>query len=169
MEPNLNRTAVRLIRQCMTRSLLARRRSPPPSASMGTGLSRVIEAFSMNCPHCGIAFHDHRGSVEIRKPTNQDKTAWIAEITRCLECRRETIKLVHLVVRNFFRCGFAVRRSWVSRHFHERREIRIYTIPSREPSGRTARWPSVGDRGQRSLEPVRRGRSTGCAALFRYR
>jgi hypothetical protein len=50
----------------------------------------------MNCPHCGIAFHDSWKTVAIREPTNEDSTSWLARLTRCPTCSRETIRLQHL-------------------------------------------------------------------------
>ncbi len=49
----------------------------------------------MDCPHCGIAFHDHWHSVGICGPTNEDRTAWTASVTKCPACKSETIKLLH--------------------------------------------------------------------------
>jgi hypothetical protein len=51
----------------------------------------------MNCPHCGIAFHDDKWStVVLREPSDADKTAWLAHITRCPACHEEIINLEHL-------------------------------------------------------------------------
>ena len=47
----------------------------------------------MYCPHCGIAFHDSWGETIIRNPTNEDRTAWKASVTRCPSCDGETVKL----------------------------------------------------------------------------
>src|SRR6266481_9497921 len=49
----------------------------------------------MDCLHCGIAFHDHWHSVGICGPTNEDRTAWTASVTKCPACKSETIKLLH--------------------------------------------------------------------------
>jgi hypothetical protein len=50
----------------------------------------------MDCPHCGIAFHDKWESVNIRGTTKADRTNWTASVTRCPTCKGETIKLLHL-------------------------------------------------------------------------
>jgi uncharacterized protein DUF4145 len=55
--------------------------------------SGLIGEVKMDCPHCGIAFHDHWDWIGIRPPTGPDPTGWTAGITRCPACSGETIRL----------------------------------------------------------------------------
>jgi hypothetical protein len=50
----------------------------------------------MHCPHCGIAFHDEWATVNVRAPTNEDRSNWSASITRCPGCKEETIRILHV-------------------------------------------------------------------------
>jgi hypothetical protein len=50
----------------------------------------------MDCPHCGVAFHDDWQGTGIRNPINEDRTAWNALVTRCPACKGETIRLPHV-------------------------------------------------------------------------
>jgi hypothetical protein len=50
----------------------------------------------MDCPHCGIAFHENWKTGVVREPTNEDKTVWMTAVTRCPACRGEIIRLLHL-------------------------------------------------------------------------
>jgi hypothetical protein len=47
----------------------------------------------MNCPHCGIAFHDEWTSVGISS-NDEERTAWAASVTKCPACKQETIRLL---------------------------------------------------------------------------
>lgn len=44
----------------------------------------------MDCPHCGIAFHDKWSIAEIRK---DNETRWLARTAKCPACHKCTIEL----------------------------------------------------------------------------
>ena len=46
----------------------------------------------MNCPRCGIAFHDQWNAVGISS-ISEERTSWTASVTKCPACKRETIRL----------------------------------------------------------------------------
>jgi hypothetical protein len=58
----------------------------------------------MNCPHCGIAFHESWKSTNVSDVDGEDRRLWTTQVTKCPACKNDTIVLE--------------RRTWVSGQSH---------------------------------------------------
>jgi hypothetical protein len=57
------------------------------------------ESLEMDCPHCGIAFHDHWTDGPLNN-TGHDRTYWATSTTMCAACQQAIIKLRKLEIVN---------------------------------------------------------------------